>query len=209
MKSTHYIRPVAYFVRHGETDLNDENVFRGDLDVSLNEEGKKQAQEIVKFFKSKDLARIYGSDRKRVVETLAPLAKAKKMKIVVLNDLESLNTGDFSGKPKSKENLKAIKWYNEHPEVMIPGGETVRGFRERVDPVLMKTIHVGDDNGIPTVVGVHGSVLKELYRMLYGTIESKARVEPGGIVAIFKGSHGYEAIPVLGEKDREDIRPGS
>ena len=198
------MRPVAYFVRHGSTELNEKNEFRGDLDVPLNEKGKKEAQKLLSFFRGKKFSRIFGSDRKRVLETLQPLAKERGMRIAKMQDLESLNTGDFAGQPKNKENLKQLKWYNKNPNEMIPGGETVQGFRNRVDPKIMMVIHMGEDTDRPTVAGVHGSVLKELYRVLYGKIESKARVEPGGVVAIFKGSHGYEAIPILGAKDKED-----
>lgn len=203
------MRPVAYFIRHGQTEGNVENVFRGDIDFPLDEIGKKQAQQLVSFFRNKNFSKIYQSDRKRVKETVAPLAASKKMKPVTVVDLESLNTGDFAGKPKSKENVDALKHYIKNPEEMIPGGETVQGFRDRVDPILMKIIHHGEDSGHPAVAGVHGSILKELYRLLYGKIKSKAVVEPGGAVAIFKGSHGYEAIPILGAKDKNDVHPGS
>ncbi len=195
---------VAYFIRHGSTDANESNVFRGDADYPLNEKGRREAQQLVSFFRNKRISRLYGSDRKRVRETLEPLSKAKGLRPKLITDLESLNTGDFTGKPKSKENIRAMKWYNKHPEQLIPGGETVQGFRDRVDPILMTVIHHGEDSGIPAAAGVHGSVLKELYRLLYGRIESKARVEPGGVVGVVKGSHGYEAIPILGSKDKED-----
>lgn len=201
--------PVAYFIRHATTDLNDSNVFRGDLDVPLNETGQKEAQQLISFFRNKKFSKMYQSDRKRVRETIAPLAQAKKMKPITITDLESLNTGDFAGRPKSEENIKALKYYIKHPDEMIPGGETVRAFQERVDPVLTKIIHHGEDSSLPTVVGVHGSVLKELYRLLYGKIQSKAAVVPGGVVGIFKGSHGYEAIPLLGAKDNNDVHAAS
>ena len=51
------MRPVAYFVRHATTDLNDSNIFRGDLDVPLNDRGKKEAQQLVQFFEIRTLAR--------------------------------------------------------------------------------------------------------------------------------------------------------
>lgn len=203
------MKPVAYFIRHGSTDLNDSNIFRGDLDVDLNDKGKKEAQQLVSFFRNKNFSRLYQSDRKRVRQTMEPLAKARKMTPKTIVDLESLNTGDFAGQPKSDENLEKLKWYNKHPEELIPGGETVQGFRDRVDPHIMTVIHHGEDTNLPTAAGVHGSILKELYRLLYGKIQAKARVAPGGVIAIFIGSHGYEAIPVLGAKDNEDIHPGS
>jgi len=202
----HIGTPLAYFVRHGETTGNVQDIFRGDIDFPLNSDGEAQAAKLVKFFRRDRFSKIYGSDRKRVQQTLQPLARDKRMKIINVNNLESLNTGDFSGLPKSKENLKRIKWYNKHPDVIIPGGESVQAFRDRVDPMLESILKQAEEAGLPIVVGCHGSILKELYRWVYGTIESKARVEPGGVVAVLKGSHGYECIPIFGAKDKEDQR---
>jgi len=202
----HIGMPVAYFIRHGETEGNVEDVFRGDIDYPLNKEGQEQAQKLVKFFRRDRFSKIYSSDRKRVLQTLEPLAKSKRMKITKVNNLESLNTGDFSGLPKSDENLKRIKWYNKHPDIQIPGGESVQAFRDRVDPMLESICKQGEEAGIPVAVGCHGSILKELFRWVYGKIEAKARVEPGGVVAVLKGSQGYECIPILGAKDKEDYQ---
>ena len=202
----HLGTPVAYFIRHGETEGNKDDVFRGDIDFPLDSDGQEQAQKLVKFFRRDRFGKIYGSDRKRVVQTLEPLAKDKRMKIVKINNLESLNTGDFSGLPKSDENIKRIKWYNKHPDIQIPGGESIQAFRDRVDPMFESILKQAEESGLPIVVGCHGSILKELYRWVYGKIESKARVEPGGVVAVLKGSQGYECIPILGAKDKEDQR---
>ena len=44
---------IAFFVRHGETDLNKKDEFRGDLDVPLDKDGEQQAAALVPFFKNK------------------------------------------------------------------------------------------------------------------------------------------------------------
>ena len=199
------MRPVAYFVRHGDTDLNDKDVFRGDEDVPLNEQGRAQAANLLKFFRHNKFSRIYSSDRLRVRQTLKPLADDKGMRLIILPNIESLNTGDFTNYPKSKQNIAAIQWYSRHPDIMIPGGESFKEFRERVDPQLWMVIKTGEEADRPVVVGVHGSILKELHRLLYGTTIPKARVATGGVEAVFKSAHGYEAIPVLGAKDNEDV----
>ncbi len=204
------MRPVAYFVRHGDTDLNDKDVFRGDEDIPLNEKGRAQAENLIRFFRHNKFSRIYCSDRKRVRQTLAPLAKDKGMRLIILPNIESLNTGDFTNYRKTKENIAAIQWYSRHPEIQIPGGESFHEFRERVDPQLWRAIKTGEDSERPVVIGVHGSILKELHRLLYGTTIPKARVATGGVEAVFKSAHGYEAIPILGKKDKEDeYQPGS
>lgn len=204
------MQPVAYFVRHGDTDLNDKDVFRGDQDIPLNEEGRTQAENVVRFFRHNKFSRIYCSDRLRVRQTLSPLAKDKGMRLIIVPNIESLNTGDFTDYPKNKQNIAAIQWYSRHPEIMIPGGESFQAFRERVDPQLWRMIKAGEEADRPVVVGVHGSILKELHRILYGTVIPKARVTTGGVEAVFKSAHGYEAIPILGAKDKEDdYQPGS
>lgn len=204
------MRPVAYFIRHGETEGNDKDVFRGDKDWPLNEEGREQAEQLVRFFKHNKFSRIFCSDRKRVRQTLTPLAKDKGMRLVVIPNLESLNTGDFTDYPKSKKNVASIQWYSRHPEIIIPGGESFDAFRKRVDPQIWRVIKNGEEADKPVAVGVHGSTLKELHRLLYGTTIQKARVGTGGVEAVFKSAHGYEAIPVLGAKDKEDeYQPGS
>jgi alpha-ribazole phosphatase len=201
---------VCFFVRHGETDMNKNNDFRGDLDIDINSEGKKQAEQLVPFFANRQFSAVYGSSRKRVMQTLEPLLKAKNMTMKPLKSLDSLDTGEFAGKPKNDENLKEMKWYREHPEETIPGGEKVKTFRKRVDAKIMQLIHRGESSSSPVLVGIHGSVVKELGRFLEGNMDA-AKVEPGGVVAVFKSPTGYTAEPILKDSSdvNEDITPGS
>jgi broad specificity phosphatase PhoE len=201
---------IAFVVRHGETDLNKSNDFRGDLDVDINAEGKKQAEALVPFFANRQFSSAYGSTRKRVEQTLRPLLESKGMKMKPLKALDSLDTGEFAGKPKDKDNLKELKWYREHPEETIPGGEKVENFRKRVDSKIMQLIHKGESGDKPVLIGAHGSVTKELGRLLDGDMEA-AHVEPGGVIAIFKSPQGYSAEPVLNDSKEtpEEISAGS
>ena len=202
--------PVAYFVRHGETDLNKTNEFRGDLDLPLNEEGKKQAKQLVEFFHNVEFGKAYNSSRQRTKQTAEPLMKEKGMSSTTLRGLDSLDTGDFSGLPKDDSNLDKMEFYREHPDAQIPGGEKVREFHGRVDPELGRIIREGEDGGEPNVAFVHGSVIKELSRYLHGDIKA-AQVEPGGVVGVFKiPAGGYVAKPLLKENDTsEDLPTGS
>jgi len=198
--------PVAYFIRHGETDMNKANDFRGDLDVPLNHEGQKQAQQLVPFFHNVTFGQVYNSSRFRTKETLAPLLKAKGLQSETSRLLDSLDTGDFSGQPKDKENMKKMMWYNEHQDAQIPGGEKVRSFRTRVDAELLRVIEEGQ-SGHPSAACIHGSVVKELSRMLHDDMH-KAHVEPGGVVGVYKiPAGGYRAQVLLAENDTEEHLP--
>lgn len=199
---------VAFFIRHGETDLNKENSFRGDLDVPLNEKGHQQAEALVPRFAARDFSDAFQSDRLRVKQTMEPLMESHDMVPKTLTNLESLNTGDLAGQPKDEKNLELLKWYRNHPDEQIPGGETVRGFRDRVDPILMMIIRVGKDSGKPAVACVHGSIIKELGRLMYDDIRA-LQVEPGGVVAVFSTPNGFTAKPIYGASDEYEPMPGS
>jgi broad specificity phosphatase PhoE len=200
----HNSMPVAYFVRHGITDMNEDDKFRGDLDVPLNEDGEKQAQQLVSYFHNVTPSAIYYSSRSRTLQTIKPLADSKGMEPELLADLDSLNTGSFAGKPKDKKNEEQMQWYREHPDSKIPGGDVIRSWQNKVDNAITKVINKGEESGHPAIACIHGSVVKELSRFLHGDIK-KAKVQPGGVVAVYKlSSGGYIAEPILKENDVDE-----
>jgi broad specificity phosphatase PhoE len=199
--------PVAFFVRHGETDMNAANDFRGDIDVPLNHAGQQQAQQLVYFFDDTLLSHIFNSSRSRTHETLEPLLKAKQMTSTTLPELDNLDTGNFAGLPKNEENLEHMEWYKEHPDAQIPGGDRVRDWRNRVDKKLIDLIELGAESEHPVLACIHGSVIKELSRLLHDNTEL-VKVEPGGVVGVFKiPAGGYMAKALLKENDVEEILP--
>lgn len=208
------MRIVAFFIRHALTDFNkqengEKEKFRGDADIPLNEEGKQQAEQLVPLFNAREFSSAFHSGMQRTAQTLEPLMKSKNMKSVEVEKLDSLDTGDFTGLPKTKENKEKLEWYRENPKVKIPGGESVANFRNRIDPRLMRIIKQGDEAGKPTIACVHGSVVKELSRMMTGDYDT-LKVDPGGVVAVYKTPFGYFGKPIVKENPAgEDILPGS
>lgn len=202
---------VAFFIRHGETDMNKKDEFRGDEDIDLDETGQAQAQELVPYFDARDFSAAFHSDKKRTKQTIGPLAEAHGMQAVELPGLDSLNTGDFTGLPKTAANKKKLDWYREHPDVVIPGGESVQNFRNDTDPAIMKVIRIGEEAGKPAIAATHGSVMRELSRMFHNGDYNAIKVEPGGIVGVFKKrGGGYDAKALVRENPaEEDIQPGS
>ena len=53
-----------YFIRHGESQANAQNVFIGHTDLDLTEKGHKQAQKTAEFLKDVSVDKIYSSDLK-------------------------------------------------------------------------------------------------------------------------------------------------
>ncbi|VVB52057.1 2,3-bisphosphoglycerate-dependent phosphoglycerate mutase [uncultured archaeon] len=194
---------VAFFIRHGETDLNKSDSFRGDIDIPLNEEGQTQAEEIPHYLSAYKLSALYHSGMQRTAQTLEPLAKAKGLNTVGMQNLNSLDTGDFAGKPKNEENRDKLAYYRDNPEETIPGGESVQSFRDRIDPILMNIIKVGEEGGAPSAACVHGSVIREISRLFDKSYDS-LKVEPGGIIGVFKDQNGYSAKALVKENEAEE-----
>lgn len=218
---------VALFIRHGETDMNNppngaEEKFRGDADIPLNANGQKQAQDIVQYLKGYKLSALYHSGKHRTMQTAQPLAEDKGIESKVLRNFDSLDTGNFTGLPKNEENREKLAYYREHPDVPIPGGESVQHFRDRVDPIIHSVVKIGTESGAPAAAVVHGSVMREISRLFDKSYDS-LKVEPGGIVGVMKedgenfqtfgapkskknGDGGYTVMPLVKEsEDEEDM----
>lgn len=58
-----------YFIRHGLTDWNDQQLCQGQLDIELNEAGRQEARALGEFIKNFPFSRICASPLKRAVET--------------------------------------------------------------------------------------------------------------------------------------------
>lgn len=61
-------------VRHGETDWNREQVFRGRADAELNANGVEQAQFLAQRWSDREITAIYSSPLKRALDTAGIIA---------------------------------------------------------------------------------------------------------------------------------------
>lgn len=123
--------PQLHVMRHGTTDANQQDVYRGWGDYSLDEQGKKDVAEAAEFLKDKGVKVIVTSSLKRHQETAQIVSAALgNIPITTNDDLKTLNVGVYTGKKRADYGPE-LEWYMEHPEEVIPGGESLDGFCER------------------------------------------------------------------------------
>ena len=189
---------VAMFVRHGSTQLNDQDKFRGPLDVDLDDNGKKQAKEVAGQLKGHSFGPAFVSSKKRTKQTADIALPGKKTKTV--KDFDPLDVGEFAGKPKNQENLKAIEHYQDNPDEDIPGGESINSFRKRVNPKIKMAIKRGEEGSRPSISFVHSSIIHQVGHLLHGD-HNAVKVKPGGTVGIFKSPMGYTARAITKKSD--------
>ena len=175
---------LVYLVRHGETVANSKHEFRGNLDLSLNAKGRREAQALTFWFEPIDLSHVVCSTRRRAVETCTPIADSKGLPLQKVDNLQAWNIGEFSGKPKTDENTAELQKYIECPDLALPGGESLNDFRARVAPCFHEAVEMALKCGEPILLGVHSSVIHEAGDIFAGDHKA-AVVLPGGVAAIF------------------------
>lgn len=187
--------PVLYLARHGATTLNLDNCFRGNANPPLAPEGIRDASVLASFFADQPFSFIVTSDRTRAAQTANIIDKGRGIKIHLTPKLRAFNIGDFSGKPRSDENVEALQYYIDNPDIVIPGGESLNQFRSRIRPAIMEAIELSDEAGTPGLLVAHSSIVHETSNLIRGD-HMACLVKPGGAVCIYvqKGKLGMEAI---------------
>lgn len=191
---------VLYLARHGATALNLANAFRGNANPPLAPEGIRDANRLAAYFADQPFSYMVTSDRTRAVQTADAIACGRNMEVHKTPMLRAFNIGDFSGKPRSPENVEALQHYIDNPDEKIPGGESLNEFRSRIRPAIWEAIEISDDAGMPGILIAHSSIVHEASNMTRGD-HTACLVRPGGAAALYfsKGQLGMDAIfkPVL------------
>ena len=122
-------------VRHGETEWNVSEIFRGRIDVDLNETGLKQAELLGEYLSERDIEAIYSGPLKRALKTAQAIARHHQLDVQISPGLIDMNLGEWEGlerrlvAEKYKESYDL--WMTRPEKVKIPGGESLADVKER------------------------------------------------------------------------------
>ena len=123
-------------VRHGQTEWNRVERFRGRADLSLDETGLRQALAAALKLKDHDIAAIYSSPLKRALETASVIARQLGIPVTPSEGLIDIDFGSWQGLSPEEAATQDIELYSkwlEHPhEVRFPQGESLEEVRHRV-----------------------------------------------------------------------------
>jgi len=128
---------LIFLIRHGRTEWNKKEIFRGHLDISLDEIGKAQAEATGRVLQEVNLGIIYSSPLTRALQTAHIIKKyqSEDVKIVPHAGFLDLSYGKWEGKTHKevRETYPELYqlWEREPHKVMIPGGETLSRAGER------------------------------------------------------------------------------
>jgi phosphoserine phosphatase len=128
-------------VRHGQTEWNRKERFRGQADIPLNETGLSQAEATGRRVAMEwDPGAIYTSPLSRSTKTAEAIAKHFNLPVQKHPGLTDIDYGEWQG--LSIEDARQLwpeeidAWYNRPHQALIPSGESLDELRARA----MKTI---------------------------------------------------------------------
>ena len=122
-------------IRHGDTDWNVEEIFRGRVDVKLNETGIKQAQLLSKYLGDAPIGAVYSSPLKRAVKTAEIIAGPHNIGVKPSQELIDFDYGEWQGLSHDavKDRYKTLyeEWLKKPHLVKIPKGESLDDVSKR------------------------------------------------------------------------------
>jgi probable phosphoglycerate mutase len=153
-----------YFIRHGETTGDIEDLYGGAYDDHLSEQGVTQSKALAATLKGKGIETIYASSLIRAQETAAYIAEVTHADIIAENDLRERNQyGELTGMNKGEAKAK----FPEQVELLkdrlntLSGAESYEDFRDRFAATFARIVG-GDKSAIAIVT--HGGGFRVLFR---------------------------------------------
>lgn len=205
-------RPLGYLVRHGSTDANASNCFRGWIDFQLDEEGRQAGEAIQNFFSYERIGRVICSDLSRAVDTANYILDTGNVCCPYLSieaALRPWNVGEFAGTKKTADVVKRFHKYVEDPELVIPDGESLQQFQNR--NLIVMELMANQYRDCPTVIVCHTSNVCSAVN----SIDNEGQepevgdiIEPGGILAVYLVDNQVVFVPRLGAADHSET-PGA
>lgn len=132
---------LIILVRHGQTDWNRIERFRGQYDVPLNDEGYRQAEITAQWIhKQWDPSAILTSPLSRAVQTGERIAEACGLPLQLAPGLTDIDYGAWQGMTPEAAHEKwptlVEKWFQKPGTLQIPGGEALSEVQTRAVAAL-------------------------------------------------------------------------
>lgn len=153
-----------WFTRHGEVEAPWVGTFIGAKDVGLSALGRHQAEALAKYLEDAAIDAIVSSPRKRALDTIAPLARAKGLKLDVRKGLGEMEFGQWEGLAwdaiRQRNPDEATAWAADPATIACPDGESCDLFFQRVKDELQRVLD--EYKGRTLVLSGHAGVNRSI-----------------------------------------------
>ncbi|MDX1951936.1 MAG: histidine phosphatase family protein [Verrucomicrobiota bacterium] len=173
---------LVYLLRHGNNDLVGKKLAGRIPGVFLNEEGRAQARSLAEELGNIPFAAVISSPLERTLETAAPLAEKRALRIEIADAILEYDFGTWNG--KSLEELRSDpNWanFNTHRTSARPvGGEHMLEVQTRAVTFLEHRKQKHRDSSIALVT--HADVIRAVLCFYLGMpldLFNRIEISPG------------------------------
>ncbi len=194
--------------RHGETEWNAGEIFRGRRDIGLNEMGFKQADLMGDYLADVKIEAIYSSPQKRALDTAKSVAKRHGLEVSTVDGLMDFDFGAWEGvsraEVRDRDKEFFARWQKEPHLLRVPDGETLQEVRERAGRVVDKV--VSEHSGVVVLVS-HRVIHKVLICTMLGLDNSHYSDILLDLAAITVFEHEDDRFKFASHNDTSHLRP--
>ncbi len=201
-------QPILYLVRHGTVNNDTKGLIRGTQNTPLNDQGKREADEVADFFADIPISGVYSDDLDRTYHTAIRIAHAKDLEVVQDIALRSWDVGaDLEGR-SIDANAAEIAELKLQPDTVPVGGQSWRSFETKMIAAFNRYVAKALSKPNPLVLVLHGSNFQVIWDCIGEQEKSPdydaTPLEPSGIAAIYATRNGYSARIMRLSKEMAD-----
>ena len=142
-------------VRHGQTEWNREERFRGIVDVPLNATGWAQARAVGSRLSDYPIAAVYTSPLSRARDTARAIAERLSLPVRDMRGLKDIDYGMWAGLSVAEVEQRypdlLAAWYAKPHTTRPPGGESLGELRKRSMKAVQEVIVQHQDDTVVLV----------------------------------------------------------
>ena len=201
--------PRLLLVRHGETDWNRDGRFQGQIDIPLNEHGKRQAAQAGEFLQAVKIDAAVTSSMLRPKETAEEILKHHPaVNLETTEHLWEISHGEWEGKLEAE--IEAgypgllSQWQRTPATVQMPAGENLNDVWARAKLGWQRIVAAFSEGEFakepPTVLVVaHDAINKAILCQVFGLGPERfwQFKQGNGAVSVIDYHGGPESLPVL------------
>lgn len=147
-------RQAFWYLRHGQTDWNAQNLAQGRTDIPLNATGLEQADAAAKLLNHRGIRTVVASPLIRAKATAEAAAAVIGRPVQFDPELQEVSFGDHEAKPMLAE------WFDDWvAEKYTPaGGESFADLRNRTVEAINRALTLE----APVLIVAHGAIFRAL-----------------------------------------------
>lgn len=157
-------------VRHGETEWNAERRIQGQIDIGLNETGRRQAAAAGRWLKRAGISALYSSDLKRAWTTAEAIGAEIGLVPTAVPEMRERRYGVFEGLTYDEARARYPDGYGafegRNADYAFENGESLTAMFARVTGKLKEIAAAHPGRNV--VVVLHGGVLDVINRFVRG-----------------------------------------